>query len=103
MRRSRSQADLGNRLPGHHAARRSREARREFSRFIYASSGSVYGVKEEPEVTEDLELLPISEYNKTKMCGERIVLSYEDDMVVQIVRPGDGVRLFTTACGSMFR
>ncbi len=61
-------------------------------RFIYASSGSVYGVKEEEQVTEDLELLPISEYNKTKMCGERIVLSYKDDMVVQIVRPA-------TVCG----
>ena len=34
--------------------------------FIYASSGSVYGVKEEEQVTEDLELDPISEYNKTK-------------------------------------
>lgn len=61
-------------------------------RFIYASSGSVYGVKEEEQVTEDLTLLPISEYNKTKMCGERIVLSYKDDMVVQIVRPA-------TVCG----
>lgn len=61
-------------------------------RFIYASSGSVYGVKEEEQVTEDLELLPISEYNKTKMCGERILLSYQDDMVVQIVRPA-------TVCG----
>tara|TARA_R110000868_G_scaffold80875_1_gene229213 strand:+ start:12741 stop:13676 length:936 start_codon:yes stop_codon:yes gene_type:complete len=60
--------------------------------FIYASSGSVYGVKEELQVTEDLELLPISEYNKTKMCGERILLSYKDDMVVQIVRPA-------TVCG----
>jgi len=61
-------------------------------RFIYASSGSVYGVKEEAQVTEDLELLPISEYNKTKMCGERILLSYKDDMAVQIVRPA-------TVCG----
>ncbi|MDO8289835.1 MAG: SDR family oxidoreductase [Parvibaculum sp.] len=61
-------------------------------RFIYASSGSVYGVKDEEQVTEDLELLPISEYNKTKMCGERILLSYKDDMVVQIVRPA-------TVCG----
>jgi nucleoside-diphosphate-sugar epimerase len=60
--------------------------------FIYASSGSVYGVKEEEEVTEDLTLLPISEYNKTKMCGERIVLSYKDDMVVQVIRPA-------TVCG----
>ena len=61
-------------------------------RFIYASSGSVYGIKDEDQVTEDLTLLPISEYNKTKMCGERIVLSYKDDMIVQIVRPA-------TVCG----
>ena len=61
-------------------------------RFIYASSGSVYGVKEEPEVTEDLELKPISEYNKTKMVAERVLLSYENDMIVQIVRPA-------TVCG----
>ena len=41
-------------------------ARTGVSQFIYASSGSVYGVKEEPNVTEDLELKPISEYNKQK-------------------------------------
>ena len=34
--------------------------------FIFASSGSVYGVKEEPNVTEDLPLVPISVYNKLK-------------------------------------
>jgi len=61
-------------------------------RFIFASSGSVYGVKDELQVTEDLELVPISEYNKTKMCAERILLSYKEDMVVQIVRPA-------TVCG----
>jgi nucleoside-diphosphate-sugar epimerase len=60
--------------------------------FIYASSGSVYGVKDEPQVTEDLELKPISEYNKTKMVAERVLLSYQDDMVVQIIRPA-------TVCG----
>ena len=43
--------------------------------FIYASSGSVYGVKDEPEVTEDLSLVPISVYNKTKMVAERVLLS----------------------------
>jgi len=69
-----------------------RAKRKGITRFIYASSGSVYGIKEEAQVTEDLELLPISEYNKTKMCGERILLSYEQDMVVQIVRPA-------TVCG----
>jgi nucleoside-diphosphate-sugar epimerase len=61
-------------------------------RFIYASSGSVYGVKEEEQVTEDLELDPISEYNKTKMVAERVLLSYQDDMTVQIIRPA-------TVCG----
>lgn len=60
--------------------------------FIYASSGSVYGVKEEEQVTEDLTLEPISEYNKTKMVAERVLLSYADDMAVQIVRPA-------TVCG----
>lgn len=69
-----------------------RAERAGIKHFIYASSGSVYGVKEEEQVTEDLELLPISEYNKTKMCGERILLSYKDVMTVQIVRPA-------TVCG----
>jgi len=66
--------------------------RQGVKRFIYASSGSVYGVKEELQVTEELELKPLSEYNKTKMVGERVLLSYSDDMVVQIVRPA-------TVCG----
>ena len=69
-----------------------RAKRMGIKRFIYASSGSVYGVSDEPQVTEELELFPLSEYNKTKMCGERIVLSYSDDMVTQIVRPA-------TVCG----
>ncbi|MER2492191.1 NAD-dependent epimerase/dehydratase family protein [Catenovulum sediminis] len=60
--------------------------------FIYASSGSVYGVKEEENVTEELTLEPLSEYNKTKMVSERVLLSYSDKMVVQIVRPA-------TVCG----
>ena len=60
--------------------------------FIYASSGSVYGIKDEPDVTEDLELKPISEYNKTKMVAERVLLSYADKMSVQILRPA-------TVCG----
>jgi nucleoside-diphosphate-sugar epimerase len=60
--------------------------------FIYASSGSVYGLKDELNVTEDLELVPLSEYNKTKMVGERVLLSYSNQMVVQIIRPA-------TVCG----
>jgi len=60
--------------------------------FIYASSGSVYGIKDEPEVTEDLSLLPISDYNKTKMISERVLLSYHDKINLHIIRPA-------TVCG----
>lgn len=60
--------------------------------FIFASSGSVYGVKEELEVTEDLELVPISVYNKTKMIAERVLLSYKEKIKIWIVRPA-------TVCG----
>jgi nucleoside-diphosphate-sugar epimerase len=69
-----------------------RAVRQGIGRFIYASSGSVYGLKNELQVTEDLELLPISEYNKTKMVAERVILSYATDLVVQIIRPA-------TVCG----
>jgi nucleoside-diphosphate-sugar epimerase len=67
-------------------------ARLGIQHFIYASSGSVYGVKREAKVNEELSLDPISEYNKTKMVSERVVLSYQDRMAVQIVRPA-------TVCG----
>jgi nucleoside-diphosphate-sugar epimerase len=60
--------------------------------FVYASSGSVYGVKEEPEVTEELSLVPISDYNKTKMVSERVLLSYSDKIRTTIIRPA-------TICG----
>ena len=39
---------------------------------VYASSGSVYGIKEEESVTEELSLVPISIYNKTKMISEKV-------------------------------
>jgi nucleoside-diphosphate-sugar epimerase len=60
--------------------------------FIHASSGSVYGVKDEPEVTEELSLVPISDYNKTKMVSERVLLSYANKICINIVRPA-------TVCG----
>lgn len=62
------------------------------NQFIYASSGSVYGFKEEPQVTEELSLVPLSDYNKTKMISERVLMSYADKLLVQIVRPA-------TVCG----
>lgn len=67
-------------------------AREGVKQFVFASSGSVYGISDEPKVTEDLPLHPISAYNKTKMVAERVILSYKDSMAVQIVRPG-------TVCG----
>ena len=61
-------------------------------KFLNASSGSVYGVKSEPNVTEELELLPISVYNKTKMVAERVVASYEPYFNFYNIRPA-------TVCG----
>jgi nucleoside-diphosphate-sugar epimerase len=60
--------------------------------FVFASSASVYGLKSEPRVTEDLELFPLSEYNKTKMVAERVFMSYADAMTTTIIRPA-------TVCG----
>ena len=45
-------------------------------KIIYASSSSVYGIKKEKKVIENLSLEPISIYNKAKMIAERILLSY---------------------------
>ncbi len=64
----------------------------KIKKFIYASSGSVYGIKNEKNVTEDLDLMPISTYNKTKMICERVFLSYKNDIDVLIARPA-------TVCG----
>jgi len=69
-----------------------RAVRAGVTQFIFASSGSVYGVKDEPNVTEDLTLVPISVYNKTKMVAERVFLSYQDQMQVHCIRPA-------TVCG----
>jgi len=60
--------------------------------FIYASSASVYGIKEEDQIHEELKLMPISVYNQSKMVAERVLLSYKQDMKIQIVRPA-------TVCG----
>jgi len=69
-----------------------RAVRHGVKQFVFASSGSVYGVKDEPHVTEDLTLVPISVYNKTKMVAERVLLSYANQMNVYNIRPA-------TVCG----
>ena len=66
--------------------------RRGVKQILFASSGSVYGVKDEDKVSEDLELVPISTYNKTKMCAERILLSYKENLDIKCIRPA-------TVCG----
>jgi len=61
-------------------------------KIIYASSGSVYGIKKEKKVTENLSLKPLSTYNKVKMVTERVILSYKKHLNVIILRPA-------TVCG----
>jgi len=69
-----------------------RAARQGVRQFVFPSSGAVYGVRSEPRITEDLDLMPISDYNKTKMVAERVILSYADRMTTTIMRPA-------TVCG----
>lgn len=62
-------------------------------RFIYASSSSVYGIKDEPEVTEDLPLEPLTDYSMYKSkCEEVLLQAATDEFVVTIIRP-------STVCG----
>jgi nucleoside-diphosphate-sugar epimerase len=62
-------------------------------RFIYASSSSVYGIKDDPEVHEDLPLEPLTDYSKFKADCEKILLEYEsDDFTTTTIRP-------STVCG----
>ena len=61
-------------------------------KFIYASSGSVYGLKKNKKVTENLSLVPISDYNKSKMIAERVLESYKDKIKIYSIRPA-------TVCG----
>ena len=69
-----------------------RAARQGVRQFVFPSSGAVYGVRTEPRITEDLDLMPISAYNKTKMVAERVIASYGDRIVTTIFRPA-------TVCG----
>lgn len=61
--------------------------------FIYASSSSVYGIKDEPEVTEELPLEPLTDYSKYKAkCEEVLLDAATDSFVVTVIRP-------STVCG----
>ena len=62
-------------------------------RFIYASSSSVYGAKNQPDVTEDLSLEPMTDYSKFKaMCEEVLEEEREPGFVTVTLRPA-------TVCG----
>jgi len=62
-------------------------------RFIYASTSSVYGVSDAPEVTETCPLVPLTDYNKYKGLCEPILLRYQSsDFTTVIIRPA-------TVCG----
>jgi len=62
-------------------------------RFIYASSSSVYGVKEEPNVHEEMSLEPLTDYSIFKADCEKILLEYQSkDFTTITIRPA-------TVCG----
>jgi nucleoside-diphosphate-sugar epimerase len=62
-------------------------------RFVYASSSSVYGVSEQPDVTEDHALLPLTLYSKYKGECETVLKKHTDDGFVGVIyRPA-------TVCG----
>ena len=62
-------------------------------RFIYASSSSVYGIKNDTNVTEDLPLAPLTDYSKYKaMCEEVLDQEREPGFVAVTLRPA-------TVCG----
>ena len=62
-------------------------------RFIYASSSSVYGIKEEKNVNEDMSLEPLTDYSKFKAKCEDILFNYMDSNFESVViRPA-------TVCG----
>lgn len=67
--------------------------RQGVKRFVYASSSSVYGIKECEEVTEDMTLEPLTDYSRYKAMCEEILLSYVDrNFIGLILRPA-------TVCG----
>ena len=68
-------------------------SKNKVNRFIYASSSSVYGIKKEKNVTEDMALEPLTDYSKFKGDCEKILNSYKsEDFITTTIRP-------STVCG----
>jgi len=62
-------------------------------RFVYASTSSVYGVSDHPDVTEEHPLVPLTDYNKYKGLCEPILFRHQSpDFTTVILRPA-------TICG----
>ena len=62
-------------------------------RYVYASTSSVYGVSDAPDVTEEHPLVPVSEYNRYKGLTEPLLLKYQSPaFTAVIIRPA-------TVCG----
>jgi len=62
-------------------------------RFFYASSSSVYGIKDEPNVHEKMELEPLTDYSIFKADCEKILAEYQsEDFTTATIRPA-------TVCG----
>jgi len=67
--------------------------KKKIKHFVYASSSSVYGIKEEANVTENSSLEPITDYSKFKVMCEKILLNEAaDNFFITIIRPA-------TVCG----
>ena len=65
----------------------------KIKRFIYASSSSVYGLKSEKNVTEDVSLEPLTDYSKFKVECEKILKPFNsEDFTTVTIRPA-------TVCG----
>lgn len=62
-------------------------------RFVFASSSSVYGIKEDEDVTEDMALEPLTDYSKYKaLCEDDLHKAREPGFTTLILRPA-------TVCG----
>jgi nucleoside-diphosphate-sugar epimerase len=66
--------------------------KKKIKNFIYASSGSVYGISKKIKVDELTSKVPISDYNKQKMVTEKVIESFSKDFRTIIFRPA-------TVCG----
>lgn len=62
-------------------------------RFVYASTSSVYGISDSPDVREDHPFVPVTAYNKYKGLSEPLLFKHQSaDFTTTIVRPA-------TVCG----